>query len=264
MALTANGNIALIGGGADNGSTGAAWVFARSGSSWTQQGSKLTANDESGAGFFGYSVALSSDGNIALIGGRTDNGGVGAAWVFARSGSGWTQQGSKLTASDESGAGFFGAKVTLSSDGNTALVGGRSDNGGIGAAWVFARSGSSWIQQGSKLTANDGSGAGSFGYSLALAGSGNTALIGGSTDNGGVGAAWVFARSGSSWTQQGSKLTASDETGAGSFGFSVALAASGNTALVGGSTDNGSLGASWVFASQPPGSQVNDATRTPT
>src|SRR3984893_4299483 len=62
-----------------------------------QQGTKLTGSGESGAGLLGYSVALSSDGNTALVGAPHDNTNVGAAWVFTRSGSTWTQQGSKLT-----------------------------------------------------------------------------------------------------------------------------------------------------------------------
>jgi hypothetical protein len=57
-------------------------VFTRSGATWTQQGAKLTGTGETGAGFFGYSVALSADGNTALIGGPTDNSDVGAAWAF--------------------------------------------------------------------------------------------------------------------------------------------------------------------------------------
>ena len=61
-------------------------------------------------------------------------------------------------------------------------------------------------------------------------------------DNGGTGAAWVFTRSGSTWTQQGGKLTGSGETGDGGFGSSVALSADGNTALIGGPGDNGSTG----------------------
>ena len=61
---------------------GAAWVFTRSGATWTQQGEKLTGGGEVGAGHFGLSVALSSDGNTALIGGFNDNNEVGAAWVF--------------------------------------------------------------------------------------------------------------------------------------------------------------------------------------
>jgi hypothetical protein len=240
VALSADGNTALIGGPADNGGisgggfggVGAAWVFTRSGSTWTQQGPKLTPSGESGEGSFGFSVALSSDGNTALIGGPGDNKGVGAAWVFTRSGSSWTQQGEKLTGSGEIGASRFGNSVALSGDGNTALIGG-------GAAWVFTRSGSAWTQQGPKLTP---SGEGSFGSSVALSSDGNTALIGGGGD-----AAWVFTRSGSSWTQQGEKLTGGGESGFAGFGVSVALSADGNTALIGGHFDNKSTGAAWVF-----------------
>ena len=107
---------------------------------------------EIGEGEFGSSVALSADGNTALIGGPGDNKDVGAAWVFTRSGSTWTQQGEKLTGSGESGEGEFGSSVALSADGNTALIGGPATTPNVGAAWVFTRSGSTWTQQGEKLT----------------------------------------------------------------------------------------------------------------
>jgi hypothetical protein len=247
VALSSDGNTALVGGYQDNEGHGAAWVFTRSGTTWTQQGSKLTGSGESGAGEFGANVALSSDGNTALIGGVGDNSDHGAAWVFTRSGSTWTQQGSKLTGSGESGEGEFGSSVALASEGNTALIGGSQDNGEIGAAWVFTRSGSTWTQQGSKLTGSGESEAGEFGTSVALSSEGNTALIGGPSDNASVGAAWVFTRSGSTWTQQGSKLTGSGESGEGEFGANVALSSDGNTALIGGSSDNSHVGAAWVF-----------------
>jgi trimeric autotransporter adhesin len=135
-----------------------------------QQGAKLTASDESGGALFGESVAMSSDGNTALIGGWDDNGGVGAAWVFTRSGSTWTQQDSKLTGSSESGKGHFGQSVALSGDGNIALIGGGYDNGGVGAAWVFTRSGSTLTQQEHKLTASDESVEGYFGFQCGAVG----------------------------------------------------------------------------------------------
>jgi hypothetical protein len=112
-------------------------VFTRAGGVWTQQGTKLTGTGETGAGRFGSSVALSADGNTALIGGYADNGNVGAAWVFTRAGGVWTQQGAKLTGTGETGGGVFGNSVALSADGNTALIGGPQDNSGVGAAWVF-------------------------------------------------------------------------------------------------------------------------------
>ncbi len=66
---------------------------------------------------FGFSVALSREGNTALIGGPADNEGAGAAWVFTRTGEIWTQQGAKLTGGGESGGGEFGASVALSAEG---------------------------------------------------------------------------------------------------------------------------------------------------
>src|SRR5262249_25651036 len=197
----------------DSGSMGAAWVFTRSGGTWSQQGSKLVGHNALSV-FFGASVALSADGNTALIGGSRDGGinnSVGAAWVFTRSGGVWTQQGPKLTGGGETGAGFFGLSVDVSADGNTALIGGFADASGVGAAWVFTRSGTTWSQQGPKLTGADTTGGAGFGYSVALSEDGATALIGGPFDHSNVGAAWVFIRSGSTWSQQGPKLNANDE-----------------------------------------------------
>jgi hypothetical protein len=247
VALSDDGDTALIGGPADDENIGAAWIFTRSGSTWSQQGEKLTGTGETGAGRFGRSVALSADGDTALIGGTRDNGFAGAAWVFTRSGSTWTQQGEKLTGTGEAGQAEFGRSVALSADGSTALVGGSGDNGDAGAAWTFTRSGSTWSQQGEKLTGTGETGEGAFGSSVALSADGNTALIGGPRDDGNVGAAWAFARSGSTWSQQGEELTGSGETGAGRFGESVALSADGNTALVGGPRDNSDVGAAWAF-----------------
>jgi hypothetical protein len=221
-----------------------------------QQGEKLTGGGESGKAWFGYSVALSSNGKTALIGGQQDNSKVGAAWVFTRTGSTWTQQGEKLTGGGEVGAGSFGISVALSANGNTALIGGSQDNGNIGAAWVFTRSGSTWTQQGEKLTGFGETGTGTFGESVALSASGSTALIGGPSDHPGekeeLGAAWIFTRSEGVWSQPVEKLTVTkEESKEAGFGWSVALSAEGNTALIG-AKNNGTPyyehhGAVWVF-----------------
>ncbi len=247
VALSGDGDTALIGGPADNEDVGAAWVFTRSGSTWSQQGEKLTGAGETGSGRFGRSVTLSADGDTALIGGTRDNSNIGTAWVFTRSGSTWTQQGGKLTGTGEAGHGEFGRSVALSADGDTALVGAWGDNGNAGAAWAFTRSGSTWAQQGEKLTGTGEAGQAEFGTSVTLSADGDTALIGGPADNEDVGAAWVFTRSGSTWAQQGPKLTGGGEIGEGRFGVSVALSDDGNTALVGGPGDNSATGAAWAF-----------------
>jgi hypothetical protein len=244
VALSSDGNTAVIGGPFDNGKVGAAWVFTRSGETWTQQ-AKLTGHEEIGAGEFGDSVALSADGNTALIGGVFDNGKIGAAWVFTRSGPAWAQQGPKLTGAEELGQGYFGASVSLSADGDTAMVGGVHDNELTGAAWVFTRSGEAWAQQGPKLTAGGEIGAGYVGR-VALSADGNTALIGGEHDDGFLGAAWVFTRTAEIWSQQ-AKLTGEGESGEGEFGQSVAISSDGGTALVGAVADNSFVGAAWVF-----------------
>jgi hypothetical protein len=142
----------------------------------------------------GYSVALSADGNTAIVGGHNDNGGSGAAWVYTRSAGVWTQQGSKLVGTGAVGGAFQGYSVALSADGNTAIVGGYADNGDTGAAWVYTRSGGVWTQEGSKLVGTGAVGSANQGVSVALSGDGNTAIVGGPGDNGGSGAARVHTR----------------------------------------------------------------------
>jgi hypothetical protein len=246
VALSSDGNTALIGAPYNNGEVGAAWVFTRENGQWAQQGNKLTGGGEKGEGEFGRSVALSSDGNTALIGGYEDNKEVGAAWVFTRENGQWAQQGSKLTGGGESGKGGFGYSVALSSDGNTALIGGPDD----AAAWVFTRSGfgSSYTEQEKFTGGGESSGYVGFSESVALSSDGNTALISGPNNNTSEGAVWVFTRSGfgSPYTEQ-EKFRGGGEIGKGHFGFDVALSSDGNTALIGAPYDNGEVGAAWIF-----------------
>jgi hypothetical protein len=246
VALSANGDTALIGAPSDDGAMGAAWVFTRSGGTWTQQGEKLTGAGESGQAFFARSVALSANGDTAMIGGYQDDEHRGAAWVFTRSGSTWTQQGGKLTSGGEA-IGFFGWDVSLSAAGTTALISEWAAGEGVGAAWVFTRSGSRWEKQSAALTPAGASGYPWFGYSLALSASGNTALIGAPHAEGYAGDAWVFQRTGSTWTQQGEPLTGGEGLGEGELGYSSALSADGDRALVGGRVDDGFDGAAWTF-----------------
>jgi hypothetical protein len=221
-------------------------VFTRSGSTWDQQGPKLSGGGESGAGNFGRSVAMSGDGNTALIGGPADDGERGSLWAFTRNGSNWTQIGPKFTGAEEKGAAGIGMSVALSADGTTALAGGGADNGGIGAAWAFSRSGAGFTQQGPKLTGVGESGPGAFGVSVALSGDGLEALIGAPEDGRRLGAAWNFARSGSTWGERG-ELTGEGELRKGAYGTSVALSETGASALVGGSRDNRRAGAAWAY-----------------
>lgn len=251
VALSADGSTALIGAPEDDSRVGAAWVFTRLGSTWSQQGSKLTGGGERGEGKFGTAVSLSAEGNTALIGGIGDDKDTGAAWVFTRSGSTWSQQGEKLVGSSPELEGRFGQSVALSGDGAIALIGCGPFYGHGGGAWVFTRTGSTWSQQGPRINPSGEVGEGNFGTSVALSSDGSTALIGAPWDSSHAGAAWVFMRSGEEWVQ-GDKLTGGEESGSGgfgegAFGASVALSAEGNTALVGGPADTNESGAAWAF-----------------
>src|SRR5205085_773551 len=175
-----------------NTNVGAAWVFTRTGSTWSQQGSKLVGTGAVGNAQEGISVAISADGNTAIVGGSNDNVSQGAAWVFTRSGGIWTQQGSKLVGAGAVGAARQGDSVALSSDGNTAIVGGSHDNATAGAAWVFIRSGGAWGQYGAKLVGTGAVGKAQQGFAVALSADGKTALVGGYLDNTNVGAAWAY------------------------------------------------------------------------
>ena len=247
VALSADGNTAIIGGVSDASGKGAVWIFTRSGTTWAQQGTKLVASDEVGNAWFGKSVALSADGNTALVGGYWDNVNTGAAWVFTRSGTTWTQQGTKLVGTGAVGAAQQGTGVSLSADGNTAVIGGATDDTNKGATWIFTRSGTTWTQQGNKLVGTGAVGAAKQGQSVTLSADATTLMIGGINATSNVSNAWVYTRSGSTWTQQGTTIVGSDAVVTAANGTSVSLSADGNTAMMGSVSDNGNRGAAWVF-----------------
>jgi hypothetical protein len=187
--------------------------------------------------------------------------------VFIRSSAVWKQQ-AYVKASNSGADDNFGGALALAADGNTLAVGawgedsGSSGVGGVqsdnsasnsGAVYVLVRSGSSWTQQAyvksSNTDAYDG-----FGKSVALAGDGNTLAIGASAEDSGsagvngsqddnssanCGAAYLFARSGTSWTQQ-AYIKAPNAGQADSFGDSVALSGDGNALAVGASWEDSS------------------------
>ena len=256
VAISADGNTAIVGGPYDNNKTGAVWVYTRSDTVWTQQGSKLVGtgaiNDINGYGAMqGSSVSISADGNTVFVGGPNDNNGDGAVWIFTRSGRTWTQQGPKLVGTGTTGDSRQGASISLSADGNTAIVGGSGDEANTGAAWVFTRSGGTWAQQGSKLVGTGFIDNYLFenlqGSSVSISADGNTAIVGAIYDNIDTGAVWIYTRSGGIWTQQGLKLVGTGVVNFAYQGSSVSLSADGSTAIVGGYEDDSARGAIWVY-----------------
>ncbi|MGH2830101.1 MAG: Ig-like domain-containing protein, partial [Actinomycetota bacterium] len=243
--------------------SGSAYAFVRSGSTWTQQ-AKLVASDAAALDNFGSSVAVA--GGTAIVGSNGDDdagSASGSAYVFVRSGSTWTQQ-AKLTASDAAAFDRFGISVSVTGD--TAVVGSPFEDNDAGSssgsAYVFVRSGSTWTQQ-AKLVASDAAEFDQFGISVSVAG--DTAVIGsGQDDDAGSasGSAYVFVRTGSTWTQQ-AKLVASDAAEFDQFGISVSVA--GDTVVVGSPFDDDAgpdSGSAYVFFDAQP-SAVDDAFTTP-
>jgi hypothetical protein len=239
VSLTTDGNMALVGANGANSSTGAAYVFTRSGDSWTQQ-ARLSASDGATFKDFGYSVALNSEGGTAIVGSP----GMNAAYVFVRNGSTWSQQ-AKLSSNPEENEGM-GNAVALSSDGNTAIIAAPGKNNGRGAAYVYTRSGTSWSLQ-RELTDPSSAEWEYFGNSVALGDSGSTALIGAHVKGSNRGSAFVFIRSGTTWSQQ-AELIATDATPVYFFGSSASLNSTGSLALVGAKESNSSRGAAYIFS----------------
>ena len=242
-----DGNTLAVGGWANDSNVGATWIYTRSGfgENFTQQ-QNLVGTGNIGSSRAGWSVSLSSDGNTLAVGGRGDDGNIGATWIFTRTsfGNPFTQQ-EKLVTTGNIGNSRAGWSVSLSSDGNTLAVGGQLDNSFVGATWIFTRTsfGNPFTQQ-QKLVATDAIGGTQQGKSISL--SENTLAIGGPGNSDSSGATWIFTRTsfGNPFTQQ-QKLIATGYTGDASQGISVSLA--GNTLAVGGSEDNSYNGATWIF-----------------
>ena len=189
-------------------------------------------------------VALSSDGNRAMLLGFTDRNCGAAVWTFSRSGDTWRQLGSALTGSGLGSLANFGCRLSLSKDGNTTIVAGWAPQGGSwgGAAWIFTHSADGWTQQGGALLTGVGPSGQSACPSVSLSADGSKAIIGNQLDNNNTGAAWVFARANGVWTEQGAKLVSHGDEARPSQGSSVALSSNGDTVIVGSRSR-----AAWIY-----------------
>jgi hypothetical protein len=255
--------IVLFGSSQDNSYVGAAWIYkgingGGSPSNWSEV-IKIVPNDIIGNSSFGTSVSLVVSGNIqtALIGGPLDNG-VGAAWIYQNTGSGWTEI-TKIISTDNIGSSNFGFSVSLSISGTTytAVIGGNNDNSSVGATWIYkgingGGSAGNWSEV-TKIIPNDEIGNSNFGQavSLFINGSTQTIIIGGNSDNNGIGAAWIYQSTGGvtgAWSEV-TKIIPTDSIGSGQFGFSVDITEQQGilTAIIGGPDDYSGLGAAWIY-----------------
>ncbi|CAB1062259.1 Unclassified head protein [Olavius sp. associated proteobacterium Delta 1] len=220
VSVSISGDYAIVGAVGDDYYTGSAYIFKYNGTEWTQQ-AKLTAGDGEEDDEFGISVSI--NGDYAVVGAWGDDDFAGSAYIFKREGEVWTQQ-AKLTDSDAEG---FGYSVSISGD--YSIVGAFGEESPTGSANIYKREGRVWTHQ-TKLAASDAEDFDEFGISVSI--SGDYAVVGASGNSDGgpySGAAYVFKRDGSAWTEQ-AKLTASDKAEFDWFGQSVAM--SGDLAVV--------------------------------
>ena len=259
---------------------GAAYVFVRSGTTWSQQ-AQLKASNAQILDQFGHAVAISGDTIVVSApfedssatgvgGNQADNSATaaGAAYVFTRSGTTWSQQ-AYLKASNTDAHDWFGWSVAISGDtlvvgahgersNATGVNGDEADNSAesAGAAYIFTRSSSTWSQQ-AYLKASNTDAHDWFGWSVAISGdtlvvgapterSSATGVDGNQADNSALsaGAAYVFTRMGTAWSQQ-AYLKASTPGAGDYFGHSVAI--SGDSVVVGAYAKAAEAGAAYVF-----------------
>jgi len=253
--VSISGDYAIVGAYYDDDrgtDSGSAYIFQRSGTSWSQQ-AKLTAADGLSSDIFGYSVSISGDYAIVGAYGDDDMGSSsGSAYIFQRSGTSWSQQ-AKLLASDGVSSDYFGRSVSISGDYAIAGAYGNDDMGSTsGSAYIFQRSGTIWAQQ-AKLVPSDGYSSDSFGYSVSI--DGDYAIAGAYYDDDkgtDSGSAYVFQRNGTSWSQQ-KKLVANDGQSSDCLGYSVAISDQLSIAGAIYDDDKGSdAGSAYIFGSSDP------------
>lgn len=243
VALSEDGNTAIVGDELDHHDTGATWIFTRTGSTWKQS---ARFNGRAKEDYYGQAAAISADGKTALVGSPGAHDFAGTATLYLRSGATW-KQGPVLTRRHGPPGGGFGSAVALSGDGRTAVIVGL-DLARPSTATVFTRSGSSWTQ--TRLP-NRTSDTANFGGSLALSGTGKTVLIAADNAGNGRGSIDVYTRSAAGWSLATTPLVAHGETGKGRFGESVSLSTDDRTALIGAGDDADKTGAAWIFAVSP-------------
>jgi len=218
----------------------------------------LLAGDGAVGDEFGFAVAI--DGDTAVVGAPEAAGGLGAVYVFTRSGESWSQT-AKLTASVGTANDGLGSSVAI--DGETIVAGA---SGGQGSVYTFARSGAAARTETAKLTASDGAADDRLGDSVAI--DGETIVAGAPGDDiGGFdqGSAYTFAAGGTAARTETAKLTASDGAATDRLGDSVAI--DGDTIVAGApgdDIDGFDQGSVYTFASSGAAARTETAKLTST
>jgi len=263
VSITHDGSRAVIGAtGPDNGAVtniGAIYVYSRSGTVWTLETKKFMSDAALGDNS-GNCVSISGDGLYIICGSYVSNPGgtvdAGAAYIFTRSGTVWTEW-QKIIAADKMTLDYFVASVMIDGTGSRVVIAASGKTvGGLTAAgqvYVYSRSGSTWSLE-QVLIASDKAAQDWFGTSVTITDDGSTIIVSSTTKTVNslvnAGQIYIFKRTGVVWTQE-SILTASDKAAANYFGSSVAITDDYSTLAIGSSNrdSNGIVdsGAVYIF-----------------
>lgn len=249
VAIDTDGNTAIVGAPfADSASTtnnGAAYIFTRSGSTWTQQAELTPPTADNAANRqFGSGVAISEDGDRVFVGAPGSSILDGVGYVYTRSGSTWSLEQKLTPTGGTPGDISFGQAASFNALSDVLVVGDPEYTASaLGSAYVFTRSGSTWTQQ-QKLNGGTLSSVASFGETVDINDDGDVIVIGAKNDNSNTGAAFVFTESGGTWTEE-SKNTFGPSNS--QFGDSVSISGDGQYIAVGATNDNTNDGFVYVL-----------------
>lgn len=251
--LTQDGSTAIVGAQQHNTNRGGAYVFQKTGGTWTKSADLTRGAPEFGDSY-GNAVAISSDATWAMIGEVGWRQLTGRVFVLHDVGGRWRVV-ARLKAPHGSPYTHFGDSISMSSAGDEAVIGQLGAKGFVGRAYVYTRTASDTWTRSQRLTPHTSEQT-DFGTSVSLSADGSTALVGANVYASGQGAAYTFRRVGEHWVRAG-RLTAHPAVAGGNFGNSVALNADGTTAIVG-SVYEGSTGAAYIYQSSAGGWKQTD------
>lgn len=268
VAISGDGNTLAVGAileDSDAMDSGAVYVYRKSNTGWVEEATLKAFNAEAGSRF-GQSVAMSHDGNTLVVGAYLKDNGetffdAGAVHVFTKDDTGWVEEATLNAFNGSSNSSeYFGRSVSVSSDGNTLVVGSDGEDSFSGAVYVFTKEGTDWDQEAYLKASNRGDND-RFGYSVAMSSDGNTLAVGADSEDGegdnisNSGAVYVFTKEGTDWVEE-AYFKASNAGEDDRFGYSVAMRGDGNTLAVGAyrqDSDADDSGAVYVFTKDDTG-----------
>lgn len=240
VSINQNETVMVVGGPMHNSNQGAIWIYHRVGVSWVLHTGPRQATEVSGSAYQGTSVDIFESTIVVGAYGCSSN--AGCTIVYEFDGVSIWYQKQLLVGTGASDPARQGNSVSI--HGDTIAIGGYTDASSVGATWIFVRNASGlYTQQGNKLVGTGNTGSSLQGFSVSLWG--DSVAIGAPGDNSNMGAVWVFTRSAGTWSQQGSKITASGSIGS-SIAFGVSISHQRDTLVVGASTEH-STGAVYIL-----------------